>query len=603
MDFATPILAAGPGIETESILITLAVAAFGGVALMALARRVGISAIVLLLAGGVLLGPQVLGIVRPDTLGPALSLIVPLAVAIILFEGGLTLDPAGYKSAPGAIKRLLSVGVIITWLGTALAIGLLFGLSPGFALLCGSMVIVTGPTVVSPLLKRIRVKPKLHGILYWEGVLIDPIGVFVALLAFEWMLGKSELEGLIGFGGRVVVGFVVGIALGLFLTLTLRRKWIPDELVDVAALGTALLAYAIAEQVYSECGLLATTVAGFVLTITKPFAYKRIRQFKASITDLLICMLFVILAARLEFEQFKEFGIAGVAIVAIVIFVIRPISILVSTFKLGFKWNEIAFLSWIAPRGIVAGSLASLFALQLSEAGYENARLLETFVFSVIIATVLLQGLSAGFVARKLGLTLPEPTGWVIIGAHRFGRDLASAIRTNADVPVLLIDTNKAAIRAARRDGHKAIEGDARDTELIDRLVEPTSYGRLLALTDNEDLNLLLARQWSERMGREQTFAWFGRSGELSSDDEFTEQLVWRDLLKPSLVSNSIEEGELELIESSELDPTEWHTGQLFLLTKGKATILPAERKPAMTSKPANQKFVYLRLVPKNPPA
>ena len=242
-------------VNSHTALVSLALAVAAGTMLMAFSRRLGLPSIVLLLAGGIVLGPEMLGAVRADALGPGLGALISFAVGIILFEAGLTLDPRDYRRAPHVIIRLLTVGVMTTWLGTALAVWYFAGRTANGALLAASLVIVTGPTVVGPLLKRIKVKPRVHSILYWEGVLIDPVGVFVAVLCFELIGNEAGLAALGTFGMRVLFGLVVGLAGGFVMSELLRRRAVPEDMAGAFALGCGALTFAAAEAVASESGL------------------------------------------------------------------------------------------------------------------------------------------------------------------------------------------------------------------------------------------------------------------------------------------------------------------------------------------------------------
>jgi len=524
---------------SHHMLLTMTTAIATGVILIVIARRLNLPAIVLLLLGGILMGPEVLGWVDPDGLGSGLRVIVAMSVGLILFEGGLTLDIDGYRTAPTMIKRLLTVGVAITWIGTATALHLVLGLAVPYAIVGASLVIVTGPTVIAPLLKRVRVQPKMHSILHWEGVLIDPIGVFIAVLCFEWVIGESGGgEALLNLSIRFVAGLGIGVVGGLLMGLLVRRKVIPDDMVNVFALGGAVLIFGLAELVVEEAGLLAVTAAGFVFAASGVRRVRGVRRFKAEITDLLIGTLFILLAARLDLEQFRTFGFGGAAVVAIVMFVIRPISILICSWRCDLSNREKAFLSWIAPRGIVAASMASLIAIEMEHAGEgEIGRFVESFTYSVIIATIVIQGLSAGPVARLLGLERTQPVGWMIVGAHAFGRRFASFLQRCADVPVVLVDSNTRAIGEAQRDGVVAISGDARDTQLNDR-IQMQGVGNVLALTDNDDLNVRICQLWGEVVGPENVFRYSVIGVPVSEDiGEAPGHVVWSQLPRPSLVS------------------------------------------------------------------
>ncbi len=314
----------------DAVVSTLALSIAAGGLLTVLAKHLNIPGIVLLLVGGVVLGPEVLGFVQPATLGGTLNVLVAVAVGLILFEGGLTLDVAGFKSAPRVIRNLLTIGVLVTWLGAAGSIWLLFPVEPDFAFLAGSLVIVTGPTVIQPILKRIRLRWKLHNVLHWEGVLIDPIGVFLAVLAYEWVVGAGE-EAFLHLGMRILLGLVIGFVGGELVAWILKRRMIPEEMINVFVVGAAMLIFGTTEAFAAEGGLLSVTVAGLICGSRQPPEIKRIIEFKSILIDLLIGFVFILLTARLQLQQFIDFGWRGLLLVFLVICVVRPLTIFIST--------------------------------------------------------------------------------------------------------------------------------------------------------------------------------------------------------------------------------------------------------------------------------
>jgi len=490
--------------DSIAMVTTSAIAAWSGVALISLARRFQFPAIVALLLGGVALGPVGFGVVQPDSLGSGLRVIVALAIGLVLFEGGLTLDLSGFRAAPRMIWRLLTIGLLVTLFGGTAAIHLLAGLALDQAFITASLVVVTGPTVIAPLLKRLRLGKKLHSVLHWEGVLIDPIGVFIALLCFEWLGEAGGASAFVSLGLRVLAGVGLGIPGGLVLSWLLRRRLIDDELRNVFILASALMLYGAAELVRSEAGLLSVTIAGFVVGVRGKGELKELREFKAEIADLLIGALFILLSARLELAQFARFGFGGALAVGAMMLVVRPLSIALCSIGLDFDWKEKAFLSWVAPRGIVAASMASLVAIRLEELGFSmRPRFAETFTYSVIFATVILQGMTAKPFASWLGLSRAHPNGWVLVGTHAFARRLAQLIGERTSDPVVLVDTNEPSVELARREGLDAVLHDARDTSLLD---QRAGVGHLLALTANDDLNARVCYRWGEHLGFDHVF-------------------------------------------------------------------------------------------------
>ena len=536
---------------SHGMLVTMATAMSAGVLLIVVARRLNLPSIVLLLVGGALLGPAIWSDrapVQPAALGEGLRVIVALGVGLILFEGGLTLDVSGYRSASAMIKRLLTVGVILTWLLIAGAVRFVVGLSTEYAVLSASLVIVTGPTVIAPLLKRVKVTAKLHSILHWEGVLIDPIGVFVALLCFEYVVsGETGLAALGNLGVRIAAGLGLGVIGGAAIALGVKRRLVPDDMASVFALACAVLVFGAAEMIHREAGLLAVTAAGFVFAVSGAHQVKQVREFKAELTDLLVGTLFILLSARLTFGQFRAFGAEGLVVVAIVMLVVRPLSIVICGIGLDLTLREKAFLSWVAPRGIVAASMASLFAISMEARAPAEAAFVESFTYSVIIATIVLQGLSASAAARALGVQRAEACGWLVVGAHLLARQVAKFIAEAGELPVVVVvDTNGRAVREALNEGLTAFVLDARETALLER-PEGQAVGNVLALTDNEDLNIRVCQSWTGPCGADHVF----RCNPTGADPPEGEAavatpgaVVWPRLPKPTLVAGELARGE-----------------------------------------------------------
>jgi NhaP-type Na+/H+ or K+/H+ antiporter/mannitol/fructose-specific phosphotransferase system IIA component (Ntr-type) len=543
---------------TQFALWSLCLAVGAGCLLTVFSRRLHLPTIVLLLLGGFALGPEGLGLLHPNELGEFLPMIVSLAVGLILFEGGLTLDLKDFTHTSTVIKRLLTVGVLITWLGSALTAYCIFDISPSFALLMGSLIIVTGPTVIMPLLRRIRIDQKLGSILHWEAVLIDSIGVFIAILCFEWVAVGGGAVALPNFLIRIVSGAGIGFVGGYSIYWFMKHGWVPDNIVNAFALASAMLIFGMTELVKPEAGLLAVTIAGLIVGLNKPRQLREVKAFKAEIVDLLIGLLFLLLVARLEFRQFANFFMMGGGWVLFsVILLIRPLSIAVSSWGTALNIREKALLSWVAPRGVVAASMASLFALSLQshEQPIGDPALLESFVYSVICATVLLQGLSSGLVAKALRLQRPAPNDLVIIGAHHFGRELATQLVHEGDQEVVLLDTNARNIAIAKKDGLIALHRDGMEAEkLYEEEQALFGAGQVLALTDNVELNQLLMQRWADELDNEKVFGWIP-SDHNTKEDQLTGQSVFGDLSCPAVIGSELQQGE------SSFESVTWEDG------------------------------------------
>ena len=566
----------------QDALWALCLAVGAGCLLTALSRRLQLPTIVLLLLGGFTLGPEGIDLLRSSDLGDFLPMIVSLAVGLILFEGGLTLNLKNFSQTSTVINRLLTIGVLITWLGSALTAYIIFDISLSFALLMGSLIIVTGPTVIVPLLRRIRIKQKIGSILHWEAVLIDSIGVFIAILCFEWVVEDGSTVALPNFLIRIVSGASIGFIGGYIVYWLMKCSWVPDDIINAFTLASAMLIFGVTELIKPEAGLLSVTVAGLIVGLNKPRQLKEIKAFKAEIVDLLIGLLFLLLVARLEIQQFIDFFDAGGGWVLFsIILIIRPASVALSSWGTSLNLREKALLSWIAPRGIVAASMASLFALSLQSKGNtEESALLESFVYSVISATVLIQGLSAGIVAKILRLQRPAPNGLIIIGAHYFGRELAAKLTRENEQAVVLLDANADNIRTARKNGLIALQCNALEAEqLYEEQQELSNAGQMLALTDNIELNQLLMVKWAEMLGREKVFGWVP-STHLTPKDQLIGQPVFENLPRPSIISSKLAE------EESRIEPIVWKSGmtppsrswQPLYIRRGKQLIKPIKQ-------------------------
>jgi NhaP-type Na+/H+ or K+/H+ antiporter len=502
--------------------LTVAVALAAGLVATALARHARIPAIVLLLVAGAALGPDGLGIVQPATLGGALPTLVGFAVAVILFEGGMNLNLKRIRRESRVLRRLITVGALVTVAGAAAAARLLMGWDARFAILFGTLVVVTGPTVIGPLLRRVRLRKGLQTVLEGEGVLIDPVGAIVAVVALDVALQPSfpsvarALLGMVtGLGGGAAIGFAGGWLIALLLR---PRRLIPEGLENVFALSMVLLLFHAGNSIAPESGIAIVTVAGVVVGNTRHRSLRDLMEFKEQLTVLMIGMLFVILAADVRFAELQALGWAGVATVAALMLVVRPLNVAVCTAGSELTLRERLFLGWIAPRGIVAAAVASFFALELDAAGIPGGSELRAMVFLVIAMTVTVQGLTGGIVARALGVRR-DTTGYAVLGAGPLARTVARALRDGGE-EVLLMDANTDAVHAAESDGFRVVFGNA----LEDSTMQRAGFGGLagcLALTPNEEINLLFAKAAREdfRVPR----AWVALH---SRDGHVTEEMV-----------------------------------------------------------------------------
>ncbi len=482
----------------DPALLTASLAVGLGILAQLLAHRYRLPALVLLLVFGVLAGPGVLGLLRPAALGGGLFLLVKLAVAIVLFEGALALRLEDVRGALYEVRRLVTLGAAVTWLGAGLAAWGLGGLSPPVAALFGALVVVTGPTVVQPMLKRILVPRRLKAVLEAEAILIDPIGAILAVAVYEAILpgGGSPAQAALAYLARLAVGGAAGLFFGLLVSWLLRQpRWVALELRNLVALAGVFLAFGLADAVLTESGIMAAVVMGLVVQRRAIPEEHRLRRFKEQLTLLAISLLFVLLAAALPLDTLAAALGPGVLVALALVLVVRPLAVAASLAGSGLPLRERLFVAALAPRGIVAASVASLFALTLPQ---EGARLL-ALVFLTIFLTVTLAGFGAPVLARLLGLAEAAGRRVVIVGAGGVGRTVARLLVQHGR-PVALVDRNLPHVRAARREKLFAVAGDALDEDVLEA-AGADEAGTLLAVTPNPEVNLLVAQIGREVFG------------------------------------------------------------------------------------------------------
>jgi NhaP-type Na+/H+ or K+/H+ antiporter len=492
--------------QVETVLIAIAAVLAFGMGAQWLAWRLRLPSILLLLLFGFVAGPG-LGIVDPDEFlhEEFLVALVSVFVGLILFEGGLTLQFAELRGVVSAVRNLATIGVVVTWVLAFLAARFVLDLPWSLSFLIGGILTVTGPTVIIPLLRFVRPTARVSSVLKWEGIINDPIGAVFAVLIFEAITvesgGATQIV-VVGMLKTMLLGGIVGLAGAGLLVLLLRRHWIPDYLHNPVALMLAVVSFVTANHLAHEGGLVATTIMGMALANQHVVSVKHIIEFKENIRVLLISTLFILLSARVEMDALRDEGIRSLFFLAALIVVVRPLSIFFSTLGTSLNWRERVFLGWMAPRGVVAAAVASFFALNLSEIP-EAARLVP-IMFIVIIGTVSVYGLTATPVARWLEVAHPNPQGVVIVGAHPWAREIASSLQSE-ELTVRLVDMNWAHLSAARMAGLKTFYGSALSEYTLET-IELEGIGRLLSLTQNDEVNSLACLNFSEVFGRSQVF-------------------------------------------------------------------------------------------------
>ncbi len=479
-----------------------------GIAAQWIAWRLRVPSILFLLTFGILAGP-ILGWIRPDTLlGDLLLPVVSIAVGVILFEGGLTLKLSELRHISRPLLGLLTIGVLVTWGGAALMASWILGVSTSLAILVGAIVVVSGPTVVGPILLQVRPKARVASVARWEGIVIDPIGVLLAVIVFEIILARNTdattTGAVLGLAKAIGVGLGLGLAGAFFIVQMLRRFWVPDHLHNPFVLSIVIGVLVGANSLQHEAGILAVTLMGFFLANQKSVPVKHIIEFKENLRVLLIAGIFILLAARLEMKAMEELLLTAPLFLAALILLIRPLATFVSTLGSQLELKERALLAWLAPRGIVAAAMASVLTFQLEAVGHPDAHLLVPIIFWVIIGTVFVYGLTVGPVARRLGLAHRNPQGVLFVGAHGWGREIAQAV-SEAGFAVQLVDGNRTNVKKAHLAGLPAHHGNVLSEEILEDL-DLHGIGKLVTLTANDEINALTALHWREVFPRTQVF-------------------------------------------------------------------------------------------------
>jgi NhaP-type Na+/H+ or K+/H+ antiporter len=484
------------------------IVALAGIGILAIACQwiawwVKLPAILFLLLAGVVAGP-VLGWLQPEALfGDLLFPIVSLSVAVILFEGSLTLRLQELVGLERVVRRLVTTGILVTWAVTTLATRWLLGFDWSLCLLFGAVTVVTGPTVIVPMLRTVRPTVRVANALRWEGIVIDPIGALLAVLVFEFIVSGQVSTAfghtLLTFGKVLAAGLILGAAGGYALGIALRRHWLPEFLHNVATLTLVFGVFAAANSAQTESGLLAVTVMGLWLGNMRGVPVDDILDFKESLSVLLISGLFIVLAARIDFGDLQQLGWPALGVFLAIQFLARPLKVLVATWGSSLNWRERTLLAWIAPRGIVAAAVIAIFAVRLQQRGYTDAPLLVPLTFMVIIGTVVLQSATARLIAVWLKVAEPEPKGFLVIGASPLAQAIAQALEDKG-FRTLLTDTNWDHIRAARMAGLSTYYGNA-VSEQADRHLDLVGIGRLLAMSPRAEVNALAANRYRGEFG------------------------------------------------------------------------------------------------------
>ena len=491
-----------------SALLTLGLIGFIGFVCQWFSHKVKLPAILFLLSAGLLLGP-VFSVFDPNALfGDLLFPYISLSVAVILFEGALTLKRKELKEIGRPVRRMVTIGVLINGGIMTIATHYIIGLSWSLSALFGAIMVVTGPTVIMPMLKTVRPTPKIADILRWEGIVIDPIGALIAVLVFEWIAVQQAAaefnEIFYVFGLTVAVGLAIGVAAGYLFGLLLRNHVIPEKLHNFASLAVVCLVFAGSDTLAHESGLLSVTVMGVWLANMRDVNIHSILEFKEDLTTVFVSALFIVLAARLDFAGFMALGWSALLLLLVMQFIARPLKVAASFRGSDFTWREKAMVAWIGPRGIVAAAVSAVFALRLEELGLEGADKLVPLAFLIIIGTVVFQSLTARPVARVLKVAMPKTYGVLIVGANPLSLMIAQALE-RAGVDSIICDTNWEKLRAARISGLNTYYGNP-SSEHASMHLNFSPYGYMLGLSNHFEYNVTQATSFRDDFGARNVF-------------------------------------------------------------------------------------------------
>lgn len=492
----------------ELLIAKIALIGLLGVGAQWLAWRMQLPAIVLLLLAGVLVGPAT-GLINPvEDFRGILNPLISIAVAIILFEGGLTLDFKQIRGASTAVRRIVMFGAPLTFALTTVAARQLAGLSWPSALVLSGILVVTGPTVIMPLLRQSRLQARVASMLRWEAILADPLGALIAMLVFEGFLvlgvGHGPGQLVLRLAAAAMFSLIGGYYLGRFVVFLFVRGHVPEYLKIPLIFVTVIAGYAISDILLEESGLLTVTVLGVTLANSRIASLGELRRFKEMMTVLLVSGVFIVLTATLHLTDLTYIDRDAIGFILAVLFLVRPISVFVVTLGSELSWRERMLVGWIAPRGVVAVAVAGLFGALLTTHGVEDAHKLIPIAFAIVFVTVVLHGFTIGPLSRLLGLSAAGPTGLIIVGGSRFAVEFGQAAK-ELGLPVMIADRNFGHLREARLADLPVFYGEIL-SEAAEHAIEFHRFGYLVAATDNELYNALICTDFGPELGRGNVF-------------------------------------------------------------------------------------------------
>ncbi|MBW4524245.1 MAG: cation:proton antiporter [Phormidium tanganyikae FI6-MK23] len=541
---------------TLELTLQIVVTVMAGIGAQVVAEWLKIPAIVFLLLFGVSLGSSVLNWLHPDQLGTGLEVLIGLLVAVILFEGGFNLQLRELDRVSGSLRNLVTIGVLITILGGGIAAHGLSEFPWSIAFLYAALVVVTGPVVINSLLRHVKVDRQVATILEGEGVLIDPVGAILAVVVLNVVLsGQSNpVEIAIDLIMRLGIGAGIGaIGAGLMGVLLRRATFLSDDLKTLVVLAGLWGLFGLAQTIRSEAGLMATVVAGIVLRAFALPEERLLKRFKGQLTTLAVSVLFILLSADLSIAGIFALGWGGLFTVFALMMIVRPLNVFICTWNSDLNWRQKIFLSWVAPRGIIAASVASIFAILLTQRGINGGDSIKALVFLTIILTVVLQSVSAQAIANLLKITAEDTTGAVIVGCSPLSLLIARLFRDRGEA-VALIDTDPDSYPTD--ENLKVFISSALDTDVLEE-AGLASVGTFLAMTNNGDVNLVLAQRAIEEFSPPRVLSVFPSDSVASVkiQSAFAPQFnlkTWNQFLSDSAVKLGETEFNLENFEAQQ---------------------------------------------------
>jgi len=555
------------------VAITLAVVL--GILAQWVAWRMGFPAIVLLAVSGIILGPT-FGVLNPShDLGAVFHTLVGLGVAVILFEGGFSLRTSEIRGMARGVVRLISLGVLLSWIFGTLAARFILDMAWPLAITLGAILVVTGPTVVGPLLRQAKLQPRPASLFKWEGIINDPLGALLAILSFEYALSAGAQAPVWDLSLRLLGALAFAVAIGggtgWVLGRLFRTGWVPEFLKAPGLLAFVMLVYVLANAMLQEAGLLAATAMGMVMGNMRLADALDLRRFKENIVVFLITLLFVMLTADIDPETLARLDWTSVAFLAAILFAVRPLAIMLATLGSNIRFRERLLLGWVAPRGVVAAAMAGILGQNLEKAGYADANLLFPLTFVIILATVVLHGFTFRPLAQRLRLTAGTPHGLLIVGASPWTIQLAQRLHEDG-VRVLLADSSAYRLGPAEAVGVPTYTGEIL-SDLGRQQLDLAGIGNLLAATENASYNALVCTRFAHELGRDRVFQLPAGKGMDEPSPEFS----------PEVRGQTAFSEDATFDEMSRRYYIGWHFDELVIKTgKAGARACPEDAEPTL---------------------